>query len=417
MTCRARSSLLLLACVAWPVCAPAALLFEIHPGIYNAYEYSDNYRGEVSGGTSESIYTVGPNLSINGSSPTTQIVVSGRYTRTFHDTFPEDDSPEIILDSRASFSGQRNTAGLRYAFLRTLTRDTLAEAFGERRTHTGGFSDTWSASQLCNLSIGYDVSVRDWRGDPLADEDLTTHAGNVGVMWRMSPRTTADFTLRRTWNLYERSADVVEMGGTGRIDHGLTPSATLGVVALYNHENRAGGAVDVDRYDTRGTLRYALESSWTLTLEAGLGLLAPEGLENEASFVGSAGLEKVLEYDRFVFRGEKAYTSDFTSSLYGTYDTMSADLEWTRRLHASLSSTVRIHADRRKPTGATVDEEQRNTSSSVSIAYNPMEHFRIHWKPVERFTVSVNWRYLRTSYETSGVARENRYGSVVEVGF
>ncbi|HPC48176.1 MAG TPA: hypothetical protein PLW83_09025, partial [Deltaproteobacteria bacterium] len=216
----------------------------------------------------------------------------------------------------------------------------------------------------------------------------------------------------------------------------------VGVSAVYDHENREGVRVeerrdargrlryayvsprtitgsdlDEDRWDIRGRLRYAFASSWTFTAEGGAGLIDPEGYDAETTFVGSASLEKGLEHDRFLLRGEKSYTSEFTTSHYGTYDTTSAEFSWERRLHAAWTSTARLSFDRRRPTGATIDQEERDASAGISLVWNPVEQFHVNWRPIETLTVSLNWRYLRTSYETSGVARENRYGTVVEVRF
>ncbi|HWR67415.1 MAG TPA: hypothetical protein VN416_00195, partial [Desulfomonilia bacterium] len=80
----------------------AAFTFEVHPGIYNEYEYTDNYRGDVRDAQSESIYYVGPSLAFTGTSETVIIDLTGRYTKSFHNRFPEDDSPEVVLSTQIS---------------------------------------------------------------------------------------------------------------------------------------------------------------------------------------------------------------------------------------------------------------------------------------------------------------------------
>ncbi len=90
-------SILCLAIILLSVFDLLAFTFEAHPGLYTSYEYSDNYQGVSQDEQSESTYLVGPSLNVRCLSPSATFDFTGRYTKSFHQRFPEDDSPDINL--------------------------------------------------------------------------------------------------------------------------------------------------------------------------------------------------------------------------------------------------------------------------------------------------------------------------------
>lgn len=432
--------ILVLAAAVAPASSHAAFTFEVHPGLYNSYEYTDNYRGDVRDARSESIYFVGPSIAITGVSPTLSFDFNGRYAKSYHDRFPEDDSPDIDLSSRVSHTVPRLATTASYAFSRSLTRESLSEPFGEERTHAGSVASTWNATRTTSLTAGYDVSVENWIGDATAEEDVTTHSGHVGLARRLSPMTAVNVAVRHSLHDYEESQDVAETNGSVRLDHTLTQELSTGLLSSYNHEDR-GDLPNEDRYDVRLTGRYTFPHATVVGLEAGCSWLftraftrvqrpptssiRPTGYRwiveedrvQDTAFVGSASLEKSLEHDRITVRVAKEYTSEFTTDRYGTYDTTSASLDWVRDFLKGWTSTVHCAVDKRKPTGDTQDEDETDATGSFTVAWNPIEQFALAWKPIEYLLLSVGYEHLLTEYETSGTARENRYRVMTEVRF
>jgi len=432
--------ILVLAVAVTPGRSIAALTFEVHPGIYNSYEYTDNYRGDVRNARSESIYYVGPSLAITGVSPSVSLEFTGRYARSFHKRFPEDDSPDIDLSSSISHTMSRLATTASYAFSRSLTRDSLSEPFGENRTHTGSVASTWQATQRTSLRAGYELSLEDWIGDATSEEDVTTHSGHIGLTRQVGTFSTATLTARQSRHDYEDTQDVDETNVSLLLERAFTPALSLGFSSSYNYEEM-GDLRDEDRYDERLTCRYAFPRAITLSLDAGYGWLVteyetralrapvsslrPTGYrwvmvkerDRASAFVGSALLEKELEHDRFSLRVAREYTSEFTTDRYGTYETTSGSLAWEKDFLRGWSYTLGCSLDKRKPTGQTVEEEETDTVGSLSIEWNPLEQFSLNWSPLEYILVALNYEYLRTEYEILGTARENRYRVMTEVRF
>jgi hypothetical protein len=113
----------------------------------------------------------------------------------------------------------------------------------------------------------------------------------------------------------------------------------------------------------------------------------------------------------------KEYSSEFTTNRYGTYDTTSAVIDWYRDIARGLSTTARVTMEQRRPVGGTVDEDQTDATGGLSITWNPAEDLALSWHPIEDILVSLSYDHLRTKYETSGTARENRYRVMVEVRY
>jgi len=405
-----------LAPVLVPAAAYAAFTYEVHPGIYNSYEYTDNYYGEVREGRSEGTYLVGPSLEVTAASPTINLGFTGRYTKSFHRRFSEDDSPEVHLSSEATHTAPRRVSRLTYTFTRTLTRENLSEPFGDARIHTGDISFSWELTQQTSLQLGYDVTAERRTGETSAEEDVTSHTGNLGCTYAMSPVSRVSMTVQQVRHDYEESDNVIETGGTLSGEHDVSPVLTLGVVSTYNHENR-GDLPDEDRYDARLTGRHVFPGEITLGMEGGGRWLVMEDQDRESGFAGSASLAKVLEHDRLNLRVAKEYSSEFTTNRYGTYDTTSVDFDWYRDISRGFSSTARFSLEKRRPVGGTVDEEQTDGTGGLSISWNPVENITLSWDPVESILVTLSYDHLRTKYETSGTARENRYRVMVEVRY
>jgi hypothetical protein len=58
--------------------------WEIHPGLYTAYEYSDNYRGVAENTQSESTYRVGPGLGLLCTGQRFRWELNGHISKEYH---------------------------------------------------------------------------------------------------------------------------------------------------------------------------------------------------------------------------------------------------------------------------------------------------------------------------------------------
>jgi hypothetical protein len=103
----------------------------------------------------------------------------------------------------------------------------------------------------------------------------------------------------------------------------------------------------------------------------------------------------------------KEYTTEFTDNRYGTYDTKTASLTWIRQWLQAWSTSTGFTLSERKPSAETLEEDETESTTNVSLT----------WTPIEYFTGNVIYEHLQTNYESSDTVRENRYRLVMEVRY
>jgi len=103
----------------------------------------------------------------------------------------------------------------------------------------------------------------------------------------------------------------------------------------------------------------------------------------------------------------RGYSTEFTSNLYGIYETREASLTWKRKLLEALSSTAELTYLRTIPTKIIMGEDERDTVERISLG----------WNPIEYLYADLSYLHLQHRYEISGTARENRYRLSVEVRY
>jgi hypothetical protein len=383
-----------------------AFTFEVHPGLYTAYEYTDNYRGAVQNGQSESIYYVGPSLGLTCTSPTANFDLTGRYTKSFHKRFTEDDSPDIHLITHASFAAPQQETRFSYEFARTLTRESLDEPLGEVRRNTGGIGYTATLTQNTSINAGGNIRTEKWSNAAATGEDLVNTGGNVGITHQLSRLDTISLTARREYYSYEISQDVIGTQGGLDIRHVFSPVFRLSLGTAYNHNDR-GHDPNEDRYDASLTGQYTFSQSTMISTTGGYSWLIMEQQDRQASYIARVSLDKSLQDDRFHLSMAKEYTAEFTTNRYGTYDTKTASLSWIRQWLQTWSSSTGLSILKRIPSMGTTGEEETDSNASISLT----------WKPIEYFTGDLIFEHLQTKYRTSGTARENRYTMTIEVRY
>jgi hypothetical protein len=382
-----------------------AYTFEAHPGLYTAYEYTDNYRGDVQNEQSESIYYVGPSLSLNFSDLPVTFDLTGRYTKSFHQRFPEDDSPDVNLTSHASYTTQRQSARLSYGFDRTLTREYLSEPFGEVKRNTGSILYNFALSQHTSVDAGYNFQTDRYSGNT-SDEDLTSMGGNVGITHQLDPQDTISLAAQRSYYNYEISQDATTSNGSFHFRHSFSPVFSAGLDPSYNRDDR-GSDPSSDIYNAEVSVQYAFNQTTSIDIRGGYSWLFTEHQDRQTDYTAHLSLDKRQDYNRFNLIIAKEYTSEFTNTFYGTYDTTSMKLAWDRQWLKEWSSAMAISAYKRRPTNGTAGEDETDSAA----------HVKLNWNPNEYFTGSLSYDHLITKYETSGTARENRYMMAIEVRY
>ena len=383
-----------------------AFTFEAHPGLYTSYEYTDNYQGAVQNEQSESIYYVGPSLGLTCASPSTNFDLTGRYAKSFHQRFPEDDSPDIHLITHASFAAPQQETRFSYEFARTLTRDSLNEPFGEVRRNIGSIGYTATLTQSTSINAGGNIQTEKWSTTAATGEDLVNSGGNVGITHQLNPLDTISFTARRDYYCYEISQNVIGTQSTLDIRHVFSPIFTLGLGTAYHHDDRGHDPND-DRYDVNLMGQYTMNQSTMMSVTGGYSWLIMEQQDRQASYIARVSLDKSLKEDRFHLSIAKEYTAEFSTNRYGTYDTKTASISWVRQWLQTWSSSTGLSISKRIPSMGTSGEDETDSNANVSLT----------WRPIEYFTGNIIYEHLQTKYRISGTARENRYTMTVEVRY
>ncbi len=383
-----------------------ALTFEAHPGLYTSYEYSDNYQGVSEDKLSDSTYYVGPSLNIRGLSPSATFDLTGRYARSFHQRFTEDDSPEIHLLTSASFTAPRQTARFSYEFARTFTRESLNDPFGQVNRNIASMEYTDELSQNTHFNAGGNLLTEKWSNDAATGEDLVNTGGNIGITHRVNPLDTISLTARRDYYFYKIRQDVIGTQGGLDLRHVFSPVFSLSLGTVYNHDDR-GHDPNEDRYDASMTGQYTLSPSTVISATGGYSWLIMEKRDRQSTYLVRLSLDKSLAEDQFHLSMAKEYTSEFTSNLYGTYDTKTASVSWTRQWLQAWSSSTGLNISKRRPTTGTPGENETDSVANVSVT----------WRPIEYFTGNIIYDHLQTKYESSDTVKENRYRLVMEVRY
>ena len=383
-----------------------AFTFEAHPGLYTSYEYSDNYQGVAQDKLSESTYYVGPSLNLRCLSPSATFDLTGRYARSYHQRFSEDDSPEIHLLTSASFTAPGQAARFSYEFARTFSRESLTEPFGQVDRNIGSIGYTAELSQRTSMSAGGNILTEKWSNDAATGEDLVNTGGNIGITHQLNPLDTISLTARRDYYFYEIQQDVIGTQGGLDVRHVFSPIFNLSLGTTYHHDDR-GHDPNEDRYDASLTGQYTISPSTTMSATGGYSWLIIENQDRQNAYLARLSLDKSLADDRFNVSLAKEYTTEFTDNRYGTYDTKTASLTWIRQWLQAWSTSTGFTLSERKPSAETLEEDETESTTNVSLT----------WTPIEYFTGNVIYEHLQTNYESSDTVRENRYRLVMEVRY
>ncbi len=377
-----------------------AATYELHPGVYSSYEYSDNYFGTAHDVESENIYEIGPSLDFSVATPTLSWENSGYLAKRYHKNFDEEDSTEATFESHAAASSVRHTLDLTYAYTQTSRRESLEDPIGTTRIHSGAVGYSRTLSQTTALNLGYSLTDEN---NPFPDEDLMSQGPTASLTHQLTPRQTLSLAYGYMYHDYEISDNTWVSTSDAHWGYMVTPSLELGTGVTYEHEDR-GRLPSEDIYTARLTAGYAVTRHTALDVSGGYSWLVMEQEDRQGTYTLDAGLTTETLYDVFSLSVSKGYTAEFTTDRYGTYDTKSASLSWERTLARTLRSSASATYDDRKPTSDTLAEEEQDFVGRVSLA----------WDPITYISATASYEHLYHAYEISDTERENRYRIIIE---
>jgi hypothetical protein len=374
--------------------------YEIHPGVYASYEYTDNYFGTAHDEEGESIYEIGPSLEILFSTPSVSWDNSGHLAKSYHKKFDEDDSTEGMFGSHLTAAHRSHSLDLDYSFTQTSRRESLEDPLGTSRVHSGTAGYTNTLSPATSLALGY--TLTDER-NPSPDEDLMSQGPSFGLTHQITPRQSLSLTYGYVYHNYEISDNTWISTSSAHWGYMVTSSLELGTGFTYEHEDR-GRMPSEDIYTALVTAGYSVTPHTDISIGGGYSWLVMEHEDRQSTYTLDAELSTETRYDVFSLSASKGYTAEYTTDRYGTYDTISAILSWDRTLARTLRSSVAATYEDRKPASDIQEQEEKDFVGRFSLI----------WDPVRYVSATASYEHLQHNYEISDTERENRYRIIIE---
>lgn len=381
-----------------------AATWEIHPGVYAAYLFTDNYHGEAEEPKTESIYTVGPSLAASLAAGLFRWELSGHVAREYHNRFKEDNTTTGSVETRAIVTGQHQSLDLSYSYDQTMLRETLDEPWGVHKRHTGALTYNRDLTPNAALTLGY-THARDQV--PAPDEDVVSDGGNVGMRWQIAPRHRWELTSAYTQYRYQESADVKVLESSFRWRYGLTPHLAVGPEFAYE-QHHPEDLPKHEIYSPAFFLEYTLSATVTMTASVGHSWLRSEAYDDQEVTNARLGLSRVTAADRIALDAFHGYEYEYdTSGTYGIYKTRSADIAWEHTFTPTLLASLGSGIIQRTPTTRMEEEKETDIAHRLGLTYRP-------WRWGEG---RLTYERLQHRYEISDTVRENRYGVTIEVRY
>ncbi len=377
-----------------------AAVYEVHPGVYASYEYTDNYFGTAHDKAKESIYLVGPSIDLSVSTPFLNWENTGRIARTYHRKYDEEESLEALLESHASASWTHHTLDLGYTYSVTSSRESLEDPLGKTRVQSGTLGYSYQLGLATLLSLGYTGT---YENNPYPEENLTTQGPSISLTHQLTRRQTLSLTYDYLYHRYEESENTWVSTSSAHWGYLVTSRLELGTGFRYMHEDR-GRAPSENIYNTFVSAGYMLTGNTHFDVSGGYSWLNMEEQDRQGSYTFDAEIRTETHYNVFMLRGSRGYTAEFTTDRYGTYVTKSGSISWERTLTRVIRSTLTGTYDARSPTADTEAEKEVDFTGRFSVI----------WAPVEYLSLEPFYERLQHGYEISETERENRYGITIE---
>jgi len=383
------------------ICSPlCAAVYEVHPGVFSSYEYTDNYFGTAHDKRKESIYLIGPSIVLSAATPSSVWENSGYIARSYHRKYDEEESLEAVFDTHAATSWSHHSLDLAYAYRVSSRRESLDDPLGKSRIQSGTLGYGYQLSPATLLSLGYTGT---YENNPYPEENLTTQGPSVGLTHQLTQRQRLSLGYDYLYHRYELSDNTWVSTSNAHWGYMVTTRVELGVGFTYMHEDR-GRLPSENIYNARVTAGYLLTQNTHIDISGGYSWLNMEEYDRQGSYTFECELRTETRYDVFLVRASRGYTAEFTTDRYGTYITRAASLSWERMFMRTLRSAVTGTYGFREPTADIDAEKEKDLMGSFSLI----------WDPVEYLSATISFEHLQHGYEISETERENRYRITIE---
>lgn len=392
-----------------------AYVFEAHPGIRTSYEYTDNTNGSARDTQGESIFEIGPRLDMLWNTPTLRFDLGGYVTKSHHDRYSENDTTEANVAASAAITGIRQTLGLRYSYLQTRQRETLTIPAGETKTSTAGISWMRTLTQFLTLNLSYDYSSR---REPPGGEDEVSNTGRGSITYMLTPRNSFDVSCEYDDYNYQTEPDAKVMTTGLAWRYQWSPRMNLGVRTNYTEHER-DQLPDEYIYSVMPTTTYSLTQHTTLNLAAGEDWYITKHQDRQSIYSLDGSLGYAARNDRASVHLSKGYQAQFTSNLYGIYETKSATVSLQKEIVETLAGIIDLSIIRTTPAFEVPDNLPPGFFQNISTEEetDSMGRATLRWDPNKYVTLSAIYEHLMHDYEISDSVRENRYRMVLEVRY
>lgn len=406
--------------IGWGNLPVFAANWEIHPGLYTSYEYSDNYLGEAEEEQEETTYEIGPSLELIVDTQHFHWEVAGYAAKSYHREFDEDDATEVSTVTSLAWAGVRRSLDMKYEYTQTRSRESLDQPIGETRIHRGSVTYHRDISRRISYSAGYRTYNED---APEPDDDVSGNGGVFELTYLPNPRNRLDLTY--SYDIFNYDADesveATELSLDSRITaadigwlYAISRRVSMGPTAGYSKIERPH-LNDEATYTLELSMVYTPSRNLNLDLAAGYSRLKVDEEEEEIEdteegvYIYRAGLTWENPRDTITAGTSRGYTTETTSYRYGIYRTNSADISWEHKFANTLSSEITALYTQRKPSSDIADQDEEEKEFVGQVAGI--------WSPWEYLDLRLYYERLEQRFEVSDTVKENRYGAIIEIRY
>lgn len=403
-----------------------AATWEFHPGLYTSYLYSDNYRGVADDEQSESTYAVGPSLALSCVAGLLRWDLAGHFAKEYHNRFEEDENTTGRVETSATARGQRQSLALSYSYEETMLRETLDEAWGLHRYHTGALTYSLTATPATTLSVGY---TRTMENAPSPDEDVVSDGGRATVAYSLNTRNQLELSAAYTAYRYDVSPDVNVSEATLRWRYAIQQHLRVGPEFSFERHDREDLETQ-DTYTASLGLDYAFSQDTSVTASIGHSWLRSEDTDNHETTDASLGITHHTQDDTLTAHASQGYAYEYTStdSTNGIAKTTAYDIAWEHAFTPSFLTTLGSGVTKREYVQSE-EEDGTDISHRFGLIYRYLPRRDVQEPTTQltgqlsvlgslpRLEVQATYEHLQHDYEISDTVRENRYGITVEVRY
>jgi hypothetical protein len=390
-----------------------AYVFEAHPGLRLSYEYTDNEQGVAHNKKSDSIYEIGPRLDLLWKTPTITSDLSGYLTKSYHNRFDEDDETEADIEARMAITGIRQTLNLNYSYIQTTQRETLTIPAGLTKTNMAGASYMRRLTQFLTLNLDYTYESRN---EPSDGEDEVSQTGRTGITYQLDQWNSFDLSYEYDDYRYQINPDA-QVNNAGLAWRYMWSQRTvIGIRSNYTKHDR-DQLPDEFIYSLMPTVTYNLTQNTVVDLAAGQDWYVTKHQDRQSTFSMNGSIIYAAQKDRATIRMSRGYEAQFTSDLYGVYETKSATVSLQKEIVETLAGIIDLSIRRTTPVLNVPAIIPSGFFRSTEEETDTTGRATLKWDPNKYVTLSGIYERLHHDYETSDTVDENRYRMVLEVRY